>query len=64
MKLSFVINNIVFENSVAPGSHSEIDFSQKAVLEQVQNELCAVIHLCFMTVSRTINALKQVESTY
>ena len=61
-EVPFVTSNIIVENSVAIGAYSEIDFSQKAVLEQARNELFAMVRLCFMTVSQSINALKQVVS--
>lgn len=64
MKFSFIINIIIVENSVGIASYSEIDFLQKRVLEQVQNELFTMICLCFMTVLHSINASKQVASIY
>jgi len=64
MKFFFIINTIIVENSVDIGSYSEIDFLQKTVPEQVQNELFMMICLCFMTVLHSIQAPKQVSSAY
>lgn len=64
IKFSFIINAITAENSVDIGSYSEIDFLQKTVLKQVQNELFIMICLSFMTVLHSIHAPKQVASTH
>lgn len=64
MKFSFIINTIIVENSVDIGSYSEIDFLQKIVPQQVQNELFMIICLRFMTVLHSLHAPKQVASTY
>lgn len=56
MKFSFIINTIIVGNSMHIGSYSKIDFLQKIVPEQVQNELFMMICLHYMTALHCIHA--------
>lgn len=64
MKFSFIINTITVENSVDISSYSRIDFLQKIIPKQVQNELFMMICLCFVRVLHSIHAPNQVASTH